>query len=42
MSIILDIELYNRVKKLADQKFQSKTGIYKSSWIVSNYKKLGG
>jgi hypothetical protein len=42
MSIVLDLKLYNHVKKLADTKFQSKTGVYKSSWIVSNYKKLGG
>lgn len=42
MPIVLDTVLYNKVKKLADQKFESKTGIYKSSWIVSNYKKLGG
>jgi hypothetical protein len=42
MSTILDLKLYNQVKKLADTKFQSKTGVYKSSWIVSNYKKLGG
>jgi hypothetical protein len=27
---------------MADKKFQSKTGIYKSSWIVSEYKRLGG
>lgn len=37
-----DKKLYERVKKMADKKFQSKTGIYKSSWIVSEYKKLGG
>lgn len=39
---VLDKKLYNYVKKLADKKFHSKTGVYKSSWIVSNYKKLGG
>lgn len=38
----IDIKLYNYVKKLADKKFQSKTGIYKSSWIVREYKKRGG
>lgn len=37
-----DKDLYNRVKKMADKKFQAKTGIYKSSWIVSEYKRLGG
>lgn len=41
-SIPLDIKLYKHVKKLADKKFQSKTGIYKSSWIVREYKKRGG
>lgn len=34
--------LYERVKKMADKKFLSKTGIYKSSWIVKEYKRLGG
>jgi hypothetical protein len=38
----LDMKLYNYVKKLADKKFQSKTSIYKSSWIVKQYKKRGG
>lgn len=37
-----DKNLYKRVKKMADKKFQAKTGIYKSSWIVSQYKRLGG
>jgi len=37
-----DKNLYKRVKKMADKKFQAKTGIYKSSWIVSEYKRLGG
>ena len=37
-----DKDLYKRVKKMADKKFQAKTGIYKSSWIVSEYKRLGG
>jgi serine/threonine protein kinase len=37
-----DKKLYEHVKKLADKKFHSKTGIYKSSWIVSEYKRLGG
>jgi hypothetical protein len=38
----IDKELYKRVKKMADKKFPSKTGIYKSSWIVKEYKKRGG
>jgi hypothetical protein len=35
-------KLYEKVKKLANKKFSSKTGIYKSSWIVKKYKELGG
>jgi hypothetical protein len=38
----VDIKLYEKVKKMADKKFESKTGIYKSSWIVKTYKNLGG
>ena len=34
--------LYEKVKQLANQKFQSKSGIYRSSWIVREYKKRGG
>jgi hypothetical protein len=37
-----DKSLYERVKRMADKRFSSKTGIYKSSWIVKEYKKLGG
>jgi hypothetical protein len=37
-----DLKLYKKVKKLADKKFKSPTGVYKSSWIVREYKKLGG
>lgn len=37
-----DSKLYEHVKQLADAKFLSKTGIYKSAWIVRTYKKLGG
>lgn len=37
----MDLLLYNKVKKLADSKFDA-NGIYKSSWIVKEYKKLGG
>jgi hypothetical protein len=35
-------KLYDSVKKKADTMFLSKTGIYKSSWIVREYKRLGG
>jgi len=35
-------KLYNQIKKMADDKFASKSGIYKSSWIVNEYKKRGG
>lgn len=42
MTIFLDEKLHTTVKKLADEKFQSKTGIYKSSWIVKEYKRRGG
>lgn len=42
MSEPVDKILYNKVKKMADKKFQSKTGIYRSSWIVKEYKRLGG
>jgi hypothetical protein len=34
--------LYNYVKQLANKKFKSKSGIYRSSWIVREYKKRGG
>jgi len=37
-----DLKLYKMVKKLADKKFKSPTGVYKSSWIVKKYKELGG
>lgn len=42
MSEPVDKTLYNRVKSSANKKFSSKTGIYKSSWIVREYKRLGG
>jgi hypothetical protein len=38
----LNKTLYDKVKKKADIKFLAKTSIYKSSWIVKEYKKLGG
>lgn len=34
--------LYNKVKALANKKFKSPTGVYRSSWIVKEYKKRGG
>ncbi len=42
MSIRLNPKLYQQVKAEADAKFASKTSIYKSSWIVREYKKRGG
>jgi len=36
-----DKNLYEKVKKLADKKFENH-GIYKSSWIVHEYKRRGG
>ena len=39
---IYDKKLYSDIKKEADKLFSSKTGIYKSSWIVSQYIKRGG
>ena len=38
----VDQELYNKVKKEADKKFIAPTSIYKSSWIVAEYKRRGG
>ena len=38
----IDIKLYNKIKLLADKKFIAKTSIYKSSWLVREYKKAGG
>lgn len=34
--------LYNQVKELADKKFLAPTSIYKSAWIVAEYKRRGG
>ena len=42
MSKPIDTKLYKRVKDMADKKFKSPTGVYKSSWIVKKYKDLGG
>ena len=38
----LNTSLYRKVKVRADEKFSSKSSAYKSSWIVREYKKLGG
>jgi hypothetical protein len=38
----LDNKLYEKVKAEADKKFLAPTSIYKSSWIVAEYKKRGG
>jgi len=35
-------KLYSYVKTLANKKFKSPSGIYRSSWIVREYKKRGG
>lgn len=39
---VIDKKLYKKVKHQADKKFRSPTGVYKSSWIVREYKRLGG
>ena len=31
---VKDLDLYNYVKELANKKFKSPSGIYRSSWIV--------
>uniref|UniRef100_A0A6C0E4H3 DUF5872 domain-containing protein n=1 Tax=viral metagenome TaxID=1070528 RepID=A0A6C0E4H3_9ZZZZ len=38
----IDSKLYSKVKAEADKMFASNSGIYKSSWIVREYKKRGG
>jgi hypothetical protein len=42
MATPTNTKLYAKVKREADAKFESKTGVYKSSWIVREYKKRGG
>lgn len=37
-----DPTLYAKIKTLANTKFLAKTSIYKSAWIVREYKKQGG
>jgi len=41
MPIINNTELYNRAKKIADEKY-TKSSAYKSGFIVKKYKELGG
>lgn len=41
MAEVLDIKLYEKVKKEADKVF-SKPSAYKSAWIVKTYKDRGG
>lgn len=41
-AIPLNLDLYNKIKRLADSKFEEKTSAYKSIWIVRNYIKAGG
>lgn len=35
-------KLYAKIKKLADQIFPIKTSVYKSAWIIREYKKQNG
>jgi hypothetical protein len=42
MSKPLDLDLYNKVKEMANKKFKSPTGIYRSMWISKRYTDLGG
>lgn len=42
MSVPVDLELYQRVRRAADRKFGKRTGLYKSAWMVHQYVKRGG
>ena len=42
MAVPINKDLYDKVKKEANKKFKSPSGIYRSSWIVREYKKRGG
>jgi hypothetical protein len=42
VNIPLNQKLYSQIKTLANKKFKSPSGIYRSSWIVKEYKKRGG
>ena len=35
-------KLYDKIKQRANKKFEAKTGVYRSSWIVREYIKAGG
>ena len=35
-------ELYNKIKSKANTVFDSPTGLYRSAWIIKEYKKAGG
>lgn len=37
-----NLKLYDQVRKLANKKFSSPSGVYRSSWMVREYKKRGG
>lgn len=37
-----NITLYKKVKKEADNKFLAPTSVYKSAWIIKQYKQRGG
>ncbi len=39
---VVNKELYSKAKKKATEKYGSKTSAYKSMYIVSTYKKMGG
>jgi hypothetical protein len=42
MSDPLDLKLYDKVKRAANEKFDEPTSAYKSMWISREYKKRGG
>jgi hypothetical protein len=41
-NVPIDKTLYETIKKTASKKFKSPSGIYRSSWIVKEYKRQGG
>ncbi len=42
MSKPLNPELYSKAKRMADEKFKTPTGAFKSMYLVKKYKELGG
>ena len=38
----VNVALYNRVRHMADKKFQAAPSLYKSAWMVHEYVKRGG